>query len=103
VREKSALNWETAIAKMTSLSAKNIGIQRRGLLSVGYYADLVIFNEQIVGDQSTIAEPQKIAAGIEKVFVNGIEVFRAGETTGKHPGRVITRAERPVVMMASGN
>jgi N-acyl-D-amino-acid deacylase len=101
VREQETLSWETAIYKMTSLSARNLGIGRRGLIREGYYADLVIFDEQIVRDMSTIDEPQKISAGIEKVFVNGAEVYRDGQITGRRPGKLITGKPKPLVMMAS--
>ncbi len=91
VREQKVLTLEQAINKMTALSAKNMGIQRRGLIKEGYYADLVLFNPETVGDQSTIQEPQKISQGIEHVWVNGKEVFDNTKTTGEHPGRVIRR------------
>jgi N-acyl-D-amino-acid deacylase len=90
VRDRGSLSWETAISKMSYLSAKNMGIERRGLIKEGYYADLVIFDEKTVKDQATIEEPQKISTGIEKVFVNGIQVFSNGHTTPRRPGRVIT-------------
>lgn len=102
VRELESLKWETAIYKMTSLSAANLGIERRGLIKPGYYADLVIFDEQIVEDQATIDEPQKLSSGIEKVFVNGVEVYRDGQITGRRPGKVITGKRKPQVMMAFG-
>jgi N-acyl-D-amino-acid deacylase len=91
VREEKALTMEEAIRKMTSLSAKNTGILRRGLIKEGYYADLVLFNPATVGDQSTIQDPQKISTGVEHVWVNGVEVFSNSKTTRSFPGRVIRR------------
>jgi N-acyl-D-amino-acid deacylase len=101
VREQHALPWEKAIQKMTSLSAENMGIERRGLLKPGYYADIVIFDDELVKDEASISSPQKLSAGIRKVFVNGVEVYDDGHTTGKYPGRVIRRMIEPKVMMAS--
>ena len=91
VREENALTLEQAIHKMTSLSAKNIGLLRRGLIEPGYYADLVLFDPKTVGDESTIQDPQKPSIGIEHVWVNGVEVYTKGKTTGALPGRVIRR------------
>jgi N-acyl-D-aspartate/D-glutamate deacylase len=103
VRTEKTLTWENAIYKMTSLPARNMGIEKRGLIRVGYYADLVVFDDAVVKDESTISDPQKISSGIEKVFVNGAEVFDGRHTTGKHPGRPIRRTQAPVVMIASGH
>jgi N-acyl-D-aspartate/D-glutamate deacylase len=91
VREEKVLTMEQAIYKMTLLSAKNIGIQRRGLIKEGYYADLVLFNPETVGDASTIQEPQKVSTGIEHVWVNGREVYSKEGTKEVYPGRVIRR------------
>lgn len=91
VREQKALTMEQAIYKMTSLSAKNTGILRRGLIKEGNYADLVLFNPETVGDESTIQDPQRISSGIEHVWVNGVEVFSNSQTSGDFPGRVIRR------------
>lgn len=91
VRDAGMLIMEQAINKMTGLSAANLGIQRRGLIKKGYYADLVLFDPQTVGDESTIQEPQKVSSGIEHVWVNGTEVYSKEGTRGAYPGRVIRR------------
>lgn len=91
VREEKALTMEQAIYKMTSLSAKNTGILRRGLIKEGNYADLVLFDGESVGDQSTIQDPQKVSTGVERVWVNGVEVYTKGCATGNFPGRVLRR------------
>ncbi|HMJ71062.1 MAG TPA: D-aminoacylase [Cyclobacteriaceae bacterium] len=91
VRETGALAMEQAILKMTSLSANNTGIQRRGLIKEGYYADLVLFDPKTAGDESTIQDPQKVSTGIEHVWVNGTEVYTKEGTKGVYPGRVIRR------------
>ncbi|HEX8059364.1 MAG TPA: amidohydrolase family protein, partial [Cyclobacteriaceae bacterium] len=91
VRETHALTMKQAIYKMTLLSANNLGIQRRGLIKQGYYADLILFDPNTVSDESTIADPHKISTGIKSVWVNGVPVFSNGNTTNKLPGRVIRR------------
>jgi len=91
VRNEKVINLQTAIQKMTSLAAQNTGINKRGVIQKGYYADLVIFDPATVRDESTVAEPHKISEGIEKVFVNGIIVFENKKTTLLYPGKVIKR------------
>lgn len=92
-REEKTLSFSDAIQKMTGLSAKHMGIKKRGLIKTGYFADLVIFNPETVKDQATISEPHKISEGIEKVFVNGIIVFENKKTTGANPGKIIKRQQ----------
>lgn len=91
VRDEKTLTLEEAINKMTLLSAQHTGIQKRGLLKQGYFADIVIFNPATVKDNATISEPLKISDGIEKVFVNGTIVFENKKTTNAYPGSIIKR------------
>jgi N-acyl-D-aspartate/D-glutamate deacylase len=93
VRSDSALSLSEAIYKMTTLSANQMNIQKRGAIKPGYYADLVLFNATAVSDQSTIQQPQQISTGIERVWVNGQTAFVDGETTGKRSGIVVRRAK----------
>jgi N-acyl-D-aspartate/D-glutamate deacylase len=91
VREEKALSIANAIHKMTGLSAQNMGIQRRGLIKTGYFADLVLFDPATVKDEATVAEPHKISEGVEKVWVNGKIVFQDKKTTELYPGKIIKR------------
>lgn len=91
VREEGNLTLEEAIHKMTLLAAQNVDIQKRGSISAGFFADLVLFDPQLVTDRSTPQEPQLTSTGIEKVWVNGSEVFSNGKTTGVYPGKTIRR------------
>jgi len=89
VRERRWLTLEEAVRKMTSLPASRLRLKDRGEIRPGAFADLVLFNPDKVRDNSTFAEPQKIATGIEKVWVNGTLVWDGGKVTGAFPGRVV--------------
>jgi N-acyl-D-aspartate/D-glutamate deacylase len=91
VNKEKALTMQQAIYKMTGLSAQQMGIKKRGLIKTGYFADLVIFNPETVGDEATIAEPHKLSDGIETVWVNGKIVFENKKTTDLYPGKIIKR------------
>ena len=91
VKESKTLTMEEAIYKMTGLAAENLNIQKRGLIKPGYYADLVLFDPATVKDNSTIKDPQAISSGINKVWVNGVEVYNEDGTTKKYPGKIILR------------
>lgn len=91
VRELKVLRLEDAIRKMTSLNAAKIGIRDRGLIRVGNFADLVLFDPATVIDKATYTEPFQYAVGIHYVVVNGEVVIDKGEHTGKKPGRAIRK------------
>ena len=91
VREKHWLTLPEAIRKMTSLPAQRLGWKDRGVVREGAFADLVLFNPDTVIDRSTFANPQLLATGIEKVFVNGVLVWNGNKATGERPGFVLGR------------
>jgi len=92
VRDEKLLPVEEAVRKMTSLPASNLGIDRRGLLREGYFADVVAFDPATIQDHATFENPMQYATGVSEVFVNGVEVIKAGEHTGAKPGRVVRRS-----------
>jgi len=91
VRERKILGLEEAVRKMTSLAAHNVGLRDRGAVRPGAYADLVLFDPATVIDRATTREPQAVATGIERVWVNGAVVYEAGKASVLRPGRVLRR------------
>lgn len=91
VREQKLMPLETAIYKMTGLSAENLGIRDRGVIANGNYADLVLFNPDTVIDNANIQNGKALSTGIEKVWVNGVLVFQSQKPTGKHSGVLIKK------------
>lgn len=89
VRERQWLTIPEAIRKMTSLPAARLRLRDRGLVRAGLKADLVLFDPLQVEDRSTFAQPGLISEGIKRVFVNGVEVWRDGRTTGQRPGKAL--------------
>lgn len=89
VREEKLLKLEEAIRKMTSLPASNLGLDKRGLLKDGYFADVVIFDPATIIDKATYRKPHQYAVGVQHVFVNGVQVLKDGEHTGAKPGRAL--------------
>ena len=89
VRELGVLKLPEAIHKMTSLNAQKIGIRDRGLLRVGYKADITIFDPAEVIDLATYENPHKYPTGIPYVVVNGEIVLDNGQHTGALPGQVL--------------
>lgn len=80
-----------AVHKMTSLTAKNMGISDRGELVPGAFADLVLFDPNEVKDNATFTEPKLLSSGIKTVWVNGQVVFADGKPTGTLAGTIVRR------------
>jgi N-acyl-D-amino-acid deacylase len=91
VRQRKVLGLEEAVRKLTSLAADHAGLADRGRLVPGAYADLVLFDPATVIDRATTSDPHALAAGIERVWVNGQTVFAGGAASGIKPGRVLRR------------
>jgi len=93
VREQHLFSLAEAIRKMTSLPARRLNLADRGRIASGMKADLVLFDPETVIDRSTFEDPAKLSAGIQRVFVNGEEVWNGEATTGATPGRVLVPKE----------
>lgn len=91
VREQRVLTLPAAIHKMTQMPATRIGLRDRGVLRVGAFADVVVFDAATVKDESTFTEPHQYPTGVETVIVNGQLAVDRGVPTGTRAGRVITR------------
>ena len=89
VRDEKIILLEEAIRRLTSFSAENLGLKRRGFLKPGYFADIVIFDPESIQDHATFEKPHQYSTGVHHVFVNGTQVLKEGEHTGAKPGRVV--------------
>jgi N-acyl-D-amino-acid deacylase len=88
-RDRGIFPLETAIHKMTALSAKTLRLEGRGFLAEGNFADLVVFNPDTVIDRATYDRPKQLSDGIENVFVNGTLAYEAGSTSVTRAGRLV--------------
>ena len=93
VREKKLLTLEEAVRKMTALPAELLGMQYRGKLKPGNFADIVVFDPETVSDRSTFTDLQRAPVGIEAVMVNGKIALRDNRVICKTAGRLITKTE----------
>ena len=94
VRELQVLDLPTAIHKMTAVPAAAFGIKDRGVLRVGAYADLVVFDAATVADQATVADPLAHPVGIRAVFVNGQLAVDRDQVVGVRAGMVLRAPPR---------
>ena len=87
VRNLKLISLEDAIRKMTSLPAQTFSLRDRGQIREGFAADIVIFDENTVGDLATFDKPHQYATGFTKVIVSGETVFDGEKMTGKMSGQ----------------
>ena len=95
VREKKVLTLMDALARMTILPARRLEqssaqFQRKGRLSAGTDADVVVFDPATVSDRATVEHPELPAEGMEWVLVAGTVVKSpAGFQRNAHPGQAL--------------
>ena len=92
VREEGVISLSEAIRRLTSFPADNLGIDDRGRLQEGFYADITIFDPETIQDHATFAKPHQYATGVVHVLVNGVPVLMDGEHTGATPGRFVRKS-----------
>jgi len=90
-REVGLFPLETAVWKMTGLTAANFGLADQGRVAIGKQADLALFDAATVKDAATYEEPTRPATGIHTVIVNGGVAWEGGRSTGVRRGRVLRR------------
>ena len=88
-RDLGLFPLETAVYKMTGLTARNFGLAQRGVLQQGYWADIAIFDADTIADAASFDAPTQAARGIDSVIVNGVPVWQQDRSTGARPGRVL--------------
>jgi N-acyl-D-amino-acid deacylase len=91
VRDLRLLTLETAVAKMTGVAARALGLRDRSVLRAGAWADVVVFDPARITDRSTYEEPHRYAAGVSTVLVNGQVTIDGGDHTGAPSGGVLKR------------
>jgi N-acyl-D-amino-acid deacylase len=90
-RDLGVLTLPDAVRRMTSLPASTFGLTDRGVLEVGYAADLVVLDPDTVADRATFAQPHQLSVGVRDVVVNGVVALRDCRPTGSRPGRRLRR------------
>lgn len=89
-KERAIFSLEEAIAKMTGKSAERIGLKDRGFLKTGYWADITLFDYNLIKDNTTFQNTSAKPSGIKYVFVNGCEVVKDGTAIlGKKFGQIL--------------
>lgn len=83
------------IERSSTLAADTFGLEGRGRLKAGAFADVVVFDPKLYAARATYAEPALAAAGVRTVVVNGVVAVDEGALTGKAAGRALPRRPTP--------
>jgi N-acyl-D-amino-acid deacylase len=89
VRDEKVVPMKEAIHRLSGLPATNLGLDHRGFLQEGMFADVVVFDPATIADRATFEKPHQYAVGMKHVLVNGVQVIKDGEHTGAKPGRAL--------------
>src|SRR5216110_267288 len=89
VRDEKVIPMKEAIHRLSGLPATNLGLDHRGFIKKGMFADVVVFDPATITDHATFEKPHQYATGVKHVFVNGVQVIKNGEHTGAKPGRAL--------------
>lgn len=89
VRDEKLVTLQDAIHRLAALPAQNLSIKDRGMLKVGNFADIVVFDPATIQDHSTFEDSHRLATGVDYVLVNGGFALDQGKATGAATGRVV--------------
>jgi len=89
VRDEKVIPLTEAVRRLSALPATNLGLDHRGFIEKGMFADVVVFDPATISDRATFEKPHQYAIGVKHVFVNGAQVIKDGEHTGAKPGRAL--------------
>jgi N-acyl-D-amino-acid deacylase len=90
-RSLGLFSLEQAVHKMTGLTARTFGLENRGVLRQGAFADITLFDAATVDEAATFEHPMEPAKGIDTVVVNGVVAWQQGRSSGARSGRVLRR------------
>jgi N-acyl-D-amino-acid deacylase len=89
VRDEKVISLQEAVRRLTGLPATNLGLDHRGFLKPGMFADVVVFDPATIADRATFENPHQYSVGVKHVFVNGAQALKDGEHTGAKPGKAL--------------
>lgn len=92
VRDNKLMDWSEAIKKITFEPARKLNLKNRGLIKKGFFADLVVFNPQIINSAANIENPYQEPKGVDFVIVNGQLVVNKSQFGGVKAGRILRRS-----------
>lgn len=89
VKKTGTVSLVDFIHRSTGLSAEIVGLDKRGYLRKGYFADVLVFDPEHFAPKADYMHPRVLSAGVVDLWVNGRKVIADGSLTGAAPGRFL--------------
>jgi N-acyl-D-aspartate/D-glutamate deacylase len=96
VREKHLLDLSEAVRKASGAAAEIFGLEDRGVLQPGAWADVVVFDLARIEDRADYDKPFAEPSGIDYVIVNGVIAVDHGNLTETKPAPGKALRERKI-------
>jgi N-acyl-D-amino-acid deacylase len=94
VLDQAVISMERMVASSSGQVAAVYGLRDRGMLRVGAFADVIVFDPATIRDEATYTAPATLATGVRWVFVNGVAAVANGTPTNAMAGRALRRQRR---------
>src|SRR5436190_1547042 len=86
VRDEKMIPLAEAIRRLSALPATNLGLDHRGFLQEGMFADVVVFDPATIAERATFDKADRYVVGMKRGFVNGVLVLEVGVSDGAKGG-----------------
>lgn len=94
VLDKPVITMQRMVQASAGQVAQVYGLTDRGVVRVGAFADVIVFDPKTIKEEATYTEPEKLATGMRWVLVNGKVAVREGAMTGTMAGQALRRVVR---------
>lgn len=91
LKDYSSGGLAAAVRKLTGQPAGWLGLDRRGLLAEGWWADITVFEPGALETNESYSEPRRFPSGIRHVLVNGRCAVENGESTAERAGKLLRK------------
>ena len=89
VRQDKVIDLQAFIHRSSGLTATTMGLQDRGFLRAGQFADVVVFDPERFAAKADYVHPKVLSEGVVHLFVNGTQMIDDGQLAQALPGRVL--------------
>jgi N-acyl-D-aspartate/D-glutamate deacylase len=95
VKDRGVISLRDFIERSATLAADRFGLEGRGHLRAGAFADVVVFDPERYAARADYVQPALFAKGVDTVIVNGVVAVEDGAPTGAAAGRALPRTPPP--------